>query len=203
MAASGHYHRHCFRCWTCSQPLDSTSVCDGPDSKIFCRVCYKRQRGSSKPRFFDEAAAVTHLIQGKEGEKCCPRCNGMVFPAEKMVSLNNWYHKRCFSCRDCARPLDPFLARDTPDMEIACQVPPRFVSFLFPPHLQGCYTKAYSVTSDWCAMSGGDALKLLSTTTIMPAEGDAGEICPRSDSASFHYLSPWKRPFTLPPQVHW
>ena len=36
---------------------------------------------------------TTHLIQGKEGEKCCPRCNGMVFPAEKMVSINNWYHK--------------------------------------------------------------------------------------------------------------
>ena len=36
---------------------------------------------------------TTHLIQGKDGEKCCPRCNGMVFPAEKMVSLNNWYHK--------------------------------------------------------------------------------------------------------------
>ena len=24
VAASGHYHRHCFRCFTCNQPLDST-----------------------------------------------------------------------------------------------------------------------------------------------------------------------------------
>jgi len=171
VAASGHYHRHCFRCFTCNQPLDSTSVCDGPDNKIFCRVCYKRQRGSSKPRFFDEANVTTHLIQGKEGEKCCPRCNGMVFPAEKMVSLNNWYHKRCFSCRDCQRPLDPFLCCDTPDMEIVCK---------------GCYAKSYSVTSEWCTMSGGDALKLLSTTTIMPGEGDSGENCPRCNGKVFH-----------------
>ena len=37
VAASGYYHRHCFRCVLCSQPLDSTSVCDGPDNKIYCR----------------------------------------------------------------------------------------------------------------------------------------------------------------------
>ena len=73
--------------------------------------------------------------------------------------------QRCFSCRDCQRPLDPFLCCDTPDMEIVCK---------------GCYAKSYSVTSEWCTMSGGDALKLLSTTTIMPGEGDSGENCPRS-----------------------
>ena len=44
---------------------------------------------------------------------------------------------------------------------------------------KGCYAKSYSVTSEWCTMSGGDALKLLSTTTIMPGEGDSGENCPR------------------------
>ena len=34
VAASGFYHRHCFRCCFCAQPLDSTSVCDGPDNKV-------------------------------------------------------------------------------------------------------------------------------------------------------------------------
>ena len=53
--------------------------------------------------------------------------------------------QRCYCCRDCMRPLDPFLCCDTPDMEIVCK---------------GCYTKSYSVTSDWCNMSGGDALKV-------------------------------------------
>ena len=46
---------------------------------------------------------------------------------------------------------------------------------------KGCYAKSYSVTSEWCTMSGGDALKLLSTTTIMPGEGDSGENCPRCE----------------------
>jgi len=171
VAASGYYHRHCFRCVFCSQPLDSTSVCDGPDNKIYCRVCYKRLRGSSKPKFFDEANVATHTIAGKEGEKNCPRCTGMVFPAEKMVSMNNWYHKKCFSCRDCARPMDPFLCCDTPDMEIVCK---------------GCYDKAYSVTSEWCNMSGGDALKLLNTTTIMADEEKKEASCPRCSGKVFH-----------------
>ena len=78
VAASGYYHRHCFRCVLCSQPLDSTSVCDGPDDKIYCRVCYKRLRGSSKPKFFDEANVATHTIGSKDGEKACPRCAGTV-----------------------------------------------------------------------------------------------------------------------------
>ena len=29
--------RHCFRCSFCAQPLDSTSVCDGPDNKVNTR----------------------------------------------------------------------------------------------------------------------------------------------------------------------
>ena len=86
-----------------------------------------------------------------------------------MVSMNNSYHKRCFSCRDCGRPLDPFLACDTPDMEIVCR---------------GCYDKSYSVTSEWSNMSGGDALKLLNTTTILAAEGE--EKCPRCQGKVFH-----------------
>ena len=92
--------------------------------------------------------------------------------------------QRCFSCRDCQRPLDPFLCCDTPDMEIVCKV---FTFDIFQQVLatsimvcKGCYAKSYSVTSEWCNMSGGDALKLLNTTTIMPGEGETvGEICPR------------------------
>ena len=91
-----------------------------------------------------------------------------MFPAEKMISLNNWYHKRCFTCRDCSRPMDSFLACDTPDGEIACK---------------GCYNKQYSCTA--YNMSGGDMLKFLSTTTIMAPEGDA-TACPRCSGRVFH-----------------
>jgi len=168
VAASGYYHRHCFRCSFCAQPLDSTSVCDGPDDKIYCRVCYKRLRGSSKPKFYEESAVATHVIQGKENEKACPRCNGMVFPAEKMVSLNNWYHKKCFSCFECSRPMDQFIACDAPDGEIVCKQ---------------CYNKKYSCTA--YTMSGGDMLKFLSTTTIMADDGDS-TACPRCNGKVFH-----------------
>ena len=91
-----------------------------------------------------------------------------VYPAEKMISLNNWYHKRCFSCRDCARPLDPFISCDTPDGEVVCK---------------GCYSKKYSCTA--YTMSGGDMLKYLSTTTIMAGEGD-DTACPRCSGKVFH-----------------
>ena len=85
-----------------------------------------------------------------------------------MVSLNNWYHKKCFSCRDCQRPLDQFIACDTPDGEVVCKQ---------------CYSKKYSCTA--YTMSGGDMLKYLSTTTIMADEGDAAA-CPRCNGKVFH-----------------
>ena len=93
--------------------------------------------------------------------------------------------QRCFSCRDCQRPLDPFLCCDTPDMEIVCKVLTfdiiQQVLAISTMMSKGCYAKSYSVTSEWCTMSGGDALKLLSTTTIMPGENDSGENCPRCE----------------------
>merc|ERR1719383_678895 len=92
----------------------------------------------------------------------------MVFPAEKMISLTSWYHKRCFTCRDCSRPMDQFIASDTPDGEIVCK---------------GCYKKKYSCSA--YNMSGGDMLKLLSTTTIMAEEGDKSA-CPRCNGKVFH-----------------
>jgi len=168
VAASGYYHRTCFRCCFCAQPLDSTSVCDGPDDKIYCRVCYKRLCASSKPKHYDESIVATHVLQGKENDKACPRCNGLVFPAEKMVSLNNWYHKRCFNCRDCGSPLDQLSASDSPDGEIVCK---------------HCYNEKYSCTA--YTMSGGDMLKFLSTTTIMADDGDKAA-CPRCSGKVFH-----------------
>lgn len=169
VAASGWYHRHCFRCQFCAQPLDSTSVCDGPDDKIYCRVCYKRLRGSSKPKFFDEAATTTNTIKAdKDRDRAnCPRCTGEVFPAEKMISMNHWYHKKCFTCRDCSRPMDQLLSCDTPDGEITCK---------------GCYNKKYSCTA--YTMSGGDMLKFLNTTTIMATDEDKNA-CPRCNGKVF------------------
>lgn len=168
IAASGWYHRHCFRCSLCSQPLDSTSVCDGPDDKIYCRVCYGRLRGSSKPKFLDGANVETWTIQAGESDNPCPRCNGKVFEAEKMISMRHVYHKKCFTCKECQRPMDQLIACDAPDGEIVCKP---------------CYGKKYSCVA--FTLSGADVLKLLDTTTIKSTEDDK-DACPRCQGKVFH-----------------
>jgi cysteine/glycine-rich protein len=44
-----------------------------------------------------------------------------VFHAEKMLSKHNVFHKPCFTCLDCKRPLDSTLCCDSPDGEIYCK----------------------------------------------------------------------------------
>ena len=60
--------------------------------------------------------------------KGCPRCGGQVFHAEAMFSKGKTYHKKCFSCNSCKRPLDSVLVCDAPDGEIYCK---------------GCYAKNF------------------------------------------------------------
>ena len=89
-------------------------------------------RGSSKPRFLDQSIVETFTIQGSEdGDASCPRCNGKVFEAEKMISMRNVYHKRCFTCKECERPMDQFIACDAPDGEKQN----RFYFIVFSPYL--------------------------------------------------------------------
>ncbi|QQP39101.1 CLUMA_CG020903_ isoform A, partial [Caligus rogercresseyi] len=161
IAASGWYHRHCFRCFICSLPLDSTSVCDGPDSKIFCRVCYGRIRGNCKPQYFDESKIFTTTISGDESGDNCPRCGGRVFAAEMIASLKNVYHMKCFTCKECFRPLDKFISCDGPDGDVVCH---------------SCYGRLYGCRSN--GLSGGDMLKLLNSAIIKGSEADEST-CPR------------------------
>ena len=46
---------------------------------------------------------------------------GQVFHAEKMLSKENVFHKKCFTCLECKRPLDSTLCNDSPDGEIFCR----------------------------------------------------------------------------------
>ncbi len=32
-----------------------------------------------------------------------------------MISMRHVYHKKCFTCKECARPMDQFIACDAPD----------------------------------------------------------------------------------------
>lgn len=69
----------------------------------------------------------TTLIKAKAGEGC-PRCGGAVFAAEQMLAKSSMWHKRCFSCSECKRPLDSVLACDGPDKEVKIRL--KFVDFI-------------------------------------------------------------------------
>lgn len=124
-------------------------------------VIFPQISGSSKPKFLDGAIIETWTIQAGEDDRPCPRCNGKVFEAEKMISMRHVYHKKCFSCKECQRPLDHFIACDAPDGEVVCRP---------------CYQKKYSCSA--FTLSGADMLKLLDTTTIKSNDEDK-DSCPR------------------------
>ncbi|KAF3420466.1 hypothetical protein E2986_14086 [Frieseomelitta varia] len=62
----------------------------------------------------------TTAIKAPAGQGC-PRCGGMVFAAEQQLAKGTMWHKKCFNCAECHRPLDSMLACDGPDKEIHCR----------------------------------------------------------------------------------
>ena len=62
----------------------------------------------------------TTSIKAPAGQGC-PRCGGMVFAAEQQLAKGTMWHKKCFNCAECHRPLDSMLACDGPDKEIHCR----------------------------------------------------------------------------------
>ena len=56
-----------------------------------------------------------------DSREACPRCGGKVFEAEKMTGKCGYYHKKCFKCATCKRPLDYQLLSEGPDKEIYCK----------------------------------------------------------------------------------
>jgi len=134
------YHKKCFSCANCKRPLDSVLACDGPDKEIYCRGCYGKKFGAKGYGFAggagglqtgDFEASVSDrptlvhdykAIKGEEEDKeTCPRCGGKVFHAERMLSKNHSFHKPCFTCLECQRPLDSMTCCDSPDGEIFCK----------------------------------------------------------------------------------
>ncbi|XP_043227681.1 muscle LIM protein Mlp84B-like isoform X2 [Amphibalanus amphitrite] len=132
------YHKTCFNCKECSRILDSTNACDGPDKDIYCKLCYSKKFGPKGYGFGGGAAFLqsdtiesnmpsqdwtrtdTTTIKASPGQGC-PRCGGAVFAAEMMLSKGREWHKSCFNCRDCKRPLDSTIACDGPDKDIYCK----------------------------------------------------------------------------------
>lgn len=51
----------------------------------------------------------------------CPRCQGVVFAAELVLSKGREWHRKCFKCKDCSRTLDSIIACDGPDRDVYCK----------------------------------------------------------------------------------
>ncbi|XP_058053479.1 muscle LIM protein Mlp84B isoform X2 [Anopheles bellator] len=143
MLARGRgYHRRCFKCLVCNRTLDSTMHCDGPDKEIYCRGCYASRFGSrgyghsgisslglmSDARDLDyksefasrPSTADTSSIKASPGQGC-PRCGGVVFAAEQVLSKGREWHRKCYKCRDCTKTLDSIIACDGPDRDVYCK----------------------------------------------------------------------------------
>ncbi|CAH0560233.1 unnamed protein product [Brassicogethes aeneus] len=140
LAKGRPWHRKCFKCHDCKQTLDSINACDGPDSDVYCKTCYGKKWGPhgygfacgsgflqtdgltedeiSKSRPFYNPDTTS--IKAPPGQGC-PRCGGMVFAAEQQLAKGTMWHKKCFNCAECHRPLDSVLACDGPDKEIHCR----------------------------------------------------------------------------------
>ncbi|KAK9498199.1 hypothetical protein O3M35_004066 [Rhynocoris fuscipes] len=140
LAKGREWHRKCFKCKDCNKTLDSIIACDGPDRDVYCKTCYGKKWGphgygfacgsgflqtdglteeeisSSRPFYNPD----TTSIRAPPGQGC-PRCGGMVFAAEQQLAKGTMWHKACFNCAQCHRPLDSMLACDGPDKEIYCK----------------------------------------------------------------------------------
>lgn len=105
-------HFRCFltECFPLKQSLSSSfqfllfppsQVFVGFDNEIYCKVCYPKIEHTPLPA----DPTQTARIKADDGDGC-PRCGGKVFEAEKMMSRTGVYHKRCFSCNACQKPID-------------------------------------------------------------------------------------------------
>jgi cysteine/glycine-rich protein len=65
----------------------------------------------------------TWVIKAEKGDvDCCPKCDGKVYEAEKMVTASGtWYHKNCFRCIECTRLLDSLTNNDGADGGYYCK----------------------------------------------------------------------------------
>ncbi|XP_061391835.1 muscle LIM protein Mlp84B isoform X1 [Musca vetustissima] len=204
MLARGRgYHRRCFKCLLCNRTLDSTMHCDGPDKEIYCRGCYAQRFGtrgyghigmSSLGLMSDimdcerqsdmaprTAAIDVSKIKARPGEGC-PRCGGVVFAAEQVLSKGREWHRKCFKCRDCTKTLDSIIACDGPDGEVYCRT---CYGKKWGPHGYGfaCgsgFLQTDGLTEEQIAASRPFAPP--STTSILAPEGEG---CPRCGGAVF------------------
>jgi len=159
LAKGKAYHKTCFNCKSCRKALDSMQHCDGPDKEVYCKGCYGNKfgpqgygfgqgGGTLTSKFADTTSMVStrgadKVIMAKEGEESCPRCGGKVYSAEMMMAKDRGFHKKCFKCRNCKRPLDSMTHCDGTDGEVYCKL---------------CYAKKYGPKGYGFAAGAGGVL---------------------------------------------
>ena len=69
---NGLYHKKCFTCGNCKRALDYQLCTEGPDSNIYCKLCYAHMFGhKAKPNL---NVADVAAIPGEDGDaNTCPR----------------------------------------------------------------------------------------------------------------------------------
>lgn len=139
MLARGRmWHRECFKCGHCLKGLDSTNCCEAPDKNIYCKVCYSKKFGPKGYGYGQGGGALqsdidadgdmaprttvidTARIKAPPGQGC-PRCGGVVFAAEQVLSKGREWHRKCYKCKDCTKTLDSIIACDGPDKDVYCK----------------------------------------------------------------------------------
>jgi len=118
---TGVIHKYCLACNDCNCNLDASSFFNGADGEVYCKHCYAMKFGHRQKSDYKGWMDVK-AIPGEDGDKMtCPRCDGKVFEAERMVTRVGSYHKSCFSCIECSKKLDSTTCCEGPDMEIYCK----------------------------------------------------------------------------------
>ncbi|XP_039295085.1 muscle LIM protein Mlp84B isoform X6 [Nilaparvata lugens] len=194
------WHRECFKCYTCTKGLDSLLCCEGPDKGIYCKVCYAKKYGPRGIGFGGGAIGLTcdisdasemqplhttvldtSIIKAKPGQGC-PRCGGVVFAAELVLSKSREWHRKCFKCRDCHRVLDSIIACDGPDKDVYCKT---CYGKKWGPHGYGFANGAGFLQTDGLTEDEISATRPFfnpDTTSIMAASGEG---CPRCGGKVF------------------
>lgn len=157
MVGHGVYHIPCFSCKICTRPIDHYN-CVSHQREIFCKACYHQ---NFDMRSKSVGPGNTSIIKGGTSRETCPRCQGVVFEAEKIAAREHWFHVTCLSCNKCRHKLDASSFNDGPDGEVYCS---------------GCYSVTFGHRSRAKSMGTLD-------TAVIQAQGMNG--CPRCHGAVF------------------
>jgi hypothetical protein len=103
---AGMQHKHCLSCNECKANLDASTFYNGFDGEVYCKHCYAVNFGHKQKSQYKGWMDVK-AIPGEKGDRgCCPRCEGKVFEAERMVTRVGSFHRNCYSCIECNKKLD-------------------------------------------------------------------------------------------------